>query len=110
MTGIFANFGKRLSIAFSGEKNMTPAGILKVEGTKIVDTDGKEVLLRGVCSSIAIELVFRGLLTVVMMCAGWCRRMGKYGELHHRIPRTRIPDPTSSCRGSWEGESSVLLR
>lgn len=47
MAGIFANFGKRLSTAFSSEKNMAPTGILKVEGTKIVDTDGKEVLLRG---------------------------------------------------------------
>lgn len=56
MTGIFSNFGKRLSIAFSGEKNMAPTGILKVEGTKIVDTDGKEVLLRGVCSSVTIKL------------------------------------------------------
>lgn len=56
MAGIFANFGKRLSTAFSSEKNMAPTGILKVEGTKIVDTDGKEVLLRGVRSSVTIEL------------------------------------------------------
>lgn len=85
---------------------MAPTGILKVSGTKIVDTDGKEVLLRGVCS---LPSTNPPIYFVANNFAGWCWRMGEYGELHHWIPRARIPNPPSSCRGSRQGEGKVLL-
>ena len=58
--------------------------ILKVSGTRIVDGEGKEVILKGV----SFEFNVLEMSCVFNIHLGWFGRAHEHGKLHYRFQRT----------------------
>ena len=95
---------------------MSAADILKVKGTDIVDKHEKVVLLRGVCLCLSLVPFYYPISSLPPLickpgwvgdnCANsptivWPRWMDEHGELHHRLPWTRIPNPRDPHKDYW---------
>lgn len=80
---------------------------LKVSGTKIVDGEGNEVILRGAGLGGWMKYVLDHRVASRQRAY---HHLAQHGELHIRLPWLRIPDPRCPCGRCRTRQGRILLR